>query len=149
MIARLFILGCLLVLPRWALALEIQSVNSDSGIEIWLTQDHVNPIISVAFGFKGGSGYNPSGKEGLAELASGLLDEGAGDIDSENFQKRLTDRGIDFSFDAGLDDFTGRLRFLRDDRGEAAELLGLALSAPRFDVEPVERIRNSLLVYIA
>ena len=149
MIARLFILGCLLVLPRWALALEIQSVKSDSGIEIWLTEDHVNPIISVAFGFKGGSGYNPPGKEGLAELASGLLDEGAGDIDSETFQKRLTDRGIDFSFEAGLDDFTGRLRFLRDDRGEAAELLGLALSAPRFDPEPVERIRNSLLVDIA
>ncbi|HEX6120169.1 MAG TPA: pitrilysin family protein [Dongiaceae bacterium] len=149
MIARLVILACLLILPQGALALDIQSVKSADGIEIWLVEDHVNPIVSVAFGFKGGSGYDPAGKEGLAELASGLLDEGAGDVDSEHFQKRLTDRGIDLSFDAGLDDFTGRMRFLRDDRAEAAQLLGLALSAPRFDPEPVERIRNGLLVNIA
>jgi zinc protease len=149
MIARLVILACLLVLPRWALALEIQSVKSDSGIDIWLVENHVNPIVSVAFGFKGGSGYDPPGKEGIAELASGLLDEGAGDADSQAFQKRLTDRGIDLRFSAGLDDFTGRTRFLRDDRGEAAELLRLALSAPRFDPEPVERIRNAVLIDIA
>jgi zinc protease len=148
MIARLLIVACLLVVPRWAFALDIQSVKSDSGIEIWLVENHVNPIVSVAFGFKGGSGYDPVGKEGIAQLASGLLDEGAGDIDSQTFQKRMTDRGIELSFSAGLDDFTGRTRFLRDDRGEAAELLRLALSAPRFDPEPVERIRNSFLIDI-
>jgi zinc protease len=148
MIARFLILACLLVVPRWALALDIQSVKSDSGIEIWLVENHVNPIVSVAFGFKGGSGYDPVGKEGIAQLASGLLDEGAGDVDSQTFQKRMTDRGIELSFSAGLDDFTGRSRFLRDDRGEAAELLRLALSAPRFDSEPVERIRNSFLIDI-
>ena len=148
MIARFLILACLLVVPRWALALDIQSVKSDSGVEIWLVENHVNPIVSVAFGFKGGSGYDPVGKEGIAQLASGLLDEGAGDVDSRTFQKRMTDRGIEISFSAGLDDFTGSTRFLRDDRGEAAELLRLALSAPRFDPEPVERIRNSLLIDI-
>jgi zinc protease len=149
MIRRLLFLLCLLVLPQPVFALEIQSLKSESGIEIWLAESHATPIISVAFGFKGGSGFDPVSKEGLANLASGLLDEGAGDVDSAAFQKRLTDRGIDFSFDAELDDFTGRLRFLRDDRGEAAELLRLALSAPRFDAEPVERIRNALLIDIA
>jgi zinc protease len=148
MIVRLLILACLLLVPRWALALDIQSIKSDSGIEIWLVENRVNPIVSVAFGFKGGSGYDPVGKEGIAQLASGLLDEGAGDVDSQTFQKRMTDRGIEISFSAGLDDFTGRTRFLRDDRGEAAELLQLALSAPRFDPEPVERIRNSFLIDI-
>jgi zinc protease len=149
MIVRLILLACVLVAPRWALALEIQPVRSDSGIEIWLVENHVNPIVSVAFGFKGGSAYDPPGKEGIAELASGLLDEGAGDVDSTAFQKRMTDRGIDLSFSSELDDFSGRIRFLRDDRGEAAALLRLALSAPRFDAEPVERIRNALLIEIA
>ena len=148
MIARLLVIACLLLVPRWALALDIQSVKSDGGVEIWLVENHVNPIVSVAFGFKGGSGYDPVGKEGIAQLASGLLDEGAGDVDSQTFQKRMTDRGIEISFSAGLDDFTGRTRFLRDDRGEAADLLRLALSAPRFDPEPVERIRNSFLIDI-
>lgn len=149
MIMRLVILACLLVLPRWAFALDIQSVKSETGVEIWLVENHVNPIVSLAFGVKGGSGYDPAGKEGLAELASGLLDEGAGDVDSQAFQKRLTDRGIELSFSSGVDDFTGQMRFLRDDRNEAAQLLGLALSAPRFDPEPVERMRNGQLIDVA
>jgi zinc protease len=141
--------GLLVLVPRWAFAIDIQSVTNRDGIEIWLVEDHVNPIISVAFGFKGGAGYDPVGKEGLAQLTSGLLDEGAGDIDSEHFQKRLTDRGIELGFSADVDDFTGHMRFLRDDRAEAAQLLGLALGKPRFDPEPVDRMRNAQLIDIA
>jgi len=33
MIVRLLIVACLLVLPRWAFALDIQSVKTESGIE--------------------------------------------------------------------------------------------------------------------
>jgi len=140
---------CLLFVPRPALALEIQNVANDLGIELWLVEDHANPIVSVAFGVKGGAAYDPLGKEGLAELASGLLDEGAGNITSEQFQKQLNDLGIDFRFSSGADDFTGDLRFLTQDKDTAANLLSLALTEPRFDEEPVERIRNHLLIEIA
>lgn len=139
----------LLLVPRLAAALEIQNVANDSGIELWLVEDHANPIVSVAFGVKGGSGYDPAGKEGLAELASGLFDEGAGDLDSAAFQKQLNEHGIDFRFSAGQDDFTGDLRFLSQDKDTAANLLNLALTKPRFDPEPLERIRNGLLIEIA
>ena len=33
---------------------------------------------------------------------SGLLDEGAGDLDSRAFQAKLEDLSIDLSFDAGI-----------------------------------------------
>jgi zinc protease len=148
-LARVALVLGLLVLPRLALALEIQDIANDAGIELWLVEDHVNPIVSVSFGVKGGSAYDPAGQEGLAELASGLFDEGAGDLDSAAFQKQLNERGIDFRFSAGQDDFTGDLRFLTPDGGVAAELLGLALTRPRFDPEPLERIRNGLLIEIA
>jgi zinc protease len=143
------LLSLCLLAPRLALALEIRNVANDLGIELWLVEDRANPIVSVAFGVKGGSGYDPPGKEGLAELASGLFDEGAGDLAAEAFQKRLNDLGIDFRFSAGGDDFTGDLRFLSQDGEAAAHLLDLALAEPRFDPEPVERIRNYLLVQIA
>src|SRR6185369_4291360 len=83
------ILGGAIVRP--AMALDIQQVQSDGGISAWLVEDHSNPLIAVAIGFDGGSSDDPLGKEGLAELASGLLDEGAGDIDSASFQQQLTD----------------------------------------------------------
>ena len=38
-----FIALCLLVGPRVALALEIQNVANDLGVELWLVEDHANP----------------------------------------------------------------------------------------------------------
>jgi zinc protease len=149
LLSRFALVLGLLLLPRVAAALEIQNVANDAGIELWLVEDHANPIISVAFGVKGGTAYDPPGKEGLAELASGLFDEGAGDLDSAAFQKQLNERGIDFRFSAGQDDFTGDVRFLSQDREVAADLLSAALTKPRFDPEPLERIRNGLLIEIA
>jgi len=138
-----------LLLPVWgglAHAVEVQRVVSPGGIEAWLVEDHSNPILSVSFTFEGGSAAVPKGKGGLAEMVSGLLDEGAGDIDSKAFQQELADRSIGLSFDAGRDEFSGSLVTLTRERARAFELLRLAMAEPRFDPEPVERIRQQLLV---
>ncbi len=127
----------------------IQRVISPGGIEAWLIEDHANPILSVQFIFRGGAALDPAGREGLAEMASGLLDEGAGDLDSMTFQRRLEDLSVGLRFSAGFDSFSGSVRTLTENRDEAFELLGLALSQPRFDEEPVERIRSQLLAGLA
>ena len=77
-------------------------------------------------------------------MASGLLDEGAGELDSQAFRTELEDLAIRLSFDAGRDEFTGQLKTLTEHRERAFELLRLALTEPRFDAEPVERIRNQI-----
>jgi zinc protease len=141
----LILLLALLLAPLPARAIDIQSVTSPGGITAWLIEDHSNPLISLAFGFKGGASGDPQGKEGLATFISGMLDEGAGGIPSADFQKRLADHGIEFGFDASLDSFTGSLRFLSDDRDLSFELLGLALTKPRFDEEPVKRMRGQFI----
>ena len=51
--------------------------------------------------FRGGAAQDPAGKGGLANLMSGLLDEGAGDLDSRAFQAKLEDLSVEMSFDAG------------------------------------------------
>jgi len=63
---------------RPAAAIDIQRVTSRGGIEGWLVEDHTNPIIAVNFEFRGGGALDPAGKEGLASMVAGLLDEGAG-----------------------------------------------------------------------
>lgn len=122
-------------------AVDIKRVVSPGGIEAWLVQDDAVPLIAMSFALKGGSSQDPAGKEGLANLLSGLLDEGAGDLDSQAFQDRLDALSIGMSFDAGKDEFFGSLRTLTGNRDAAFDLLHLALTAPRFDEEPVERIR--------
>src|SRR3546814_3404519 len=114
-------------------AVDIERVVSPGGIEAWLVEDPTAPLISMAFAFHGGAALDPVGKEGLAEMTSGLLDEGAGDLDSEAFQRRIADLALDFGFDAGLDSFGGSLRTLTENREAAFDLVGAALTVPRFD----------------
>ncbi len=150
MIGRMFVIGLVwlgaTVLP--ARALEVQRVVSPGGIEAWLVEDHSNPIISMDFAFPGGASADPAGKEGLAHMVSGLLDEGAGDLDSQAFQRRLAELSIRLSFDAGLDTFQGIMRTLKENQDTAFDLLRLALTAPRFDEEPVGRIRSQIRVQL-
>ena len=123
-------------------AVEIQRVTSPGGIEAWFVRDGSVPIISMNFAFKGGAALDPKGKEGLADMVSGLLDEGAGELDSRAFQAALKDISASISFDAGQDRFRGSMRTLSRNRDAAFRLLQLAVTKPRFDAEPVERIRD-------
>jgi len=130
------------------LAVEIERVKSSGEIEAWLVRDHTNPIISMRFAFRGGSALDPENLGGLASMAAALLDEGAGDINSQAFQSTLEDLVISLRFDARRDALGGRLVSLTENRVTAFNLLKLALTRPRFDPEPVERIRSQILAGI-
>lgn len=125
--------------------LDVQVVTSPKGVSAWLIEDYTLPIVAVRFGFKGGSRSDPVGKSGLAYLMSGLLDEGASELRSAAFQRALDAVGAELSFFARRTYFAGSLRYLRGDDAEAFELLRLAVNAPRFDREPVERIRQQVM----
>ncbi len=140
----------LLALPAVAAraAVTIQEVTSEKGIKAWLVEDYSVPIISIRFAFAGGSTQDPPGKEGLANLMTGLFDEGAGDLDSDAFQERLDDAGAEMRFNAGRDSLYGSMRMLADQKTEALELLRLAIEKPRFDAAPIDRIRSQIVAGI-
>jgi zinc protease len=149
--ARLLVVSLALVAASTvaAEAAKIQRVVSPGGIEAWLIEDHTNPIIAVQFALRAGAAYDPKGTEGLAEMTAALLDEGAGDLDSQKFQGRLQDASISLGFDAAMDRFSGGLKTLTRHRAEAFDLLRLALTAPRFDADAVERIRAEMLATLS
>ncbi len=124
--------------------LDIQEVTSDAGLSAWLVEDNSIPIIALRFAFKGtGAKTDPADRQGLASMASNTMDEGAGDLDSEAFQKSLSDLSISLRFIASRDNFGGSLKTLSRNKAKAFELLKLALNEPRFDKEPVDRMRKS------
>ena len=84
-------------------------------------------------------------KAGTASLAANLLDEGAGELDSKAYHERLENHAIELGFQVGRDYFHGSLRALNEHREEAFDLLHLALTAPRFDADAVERVRGQVL----
>jgi zinc protease len=126
-------------------ATTIQRVVSPGGIEAWLVQDATVPLIAMNYAFQGGSGQDPTDKPGVANLTADLLDEGAGELDSATFHDRLARRAIALSFDASRDLLRGSLRTLKENVDEAFDLTRLALTAPRFDPQDVERIRMQVL----
>lgn len=135
------------VLPARA-AVDIQEVTSESGVKAWLVEDYTVPIISVRFAFKGGSTQDPEGKEGISTLMTGLFDEGAGELDADAFQERLDEVGAEMSFNATRDAVYGEMRMLEEGSEDAFELLRLAVNTPRFDQEPVDRIRAQIMTRI-
>jgi zinc protease len=145
-VAAALVLVVLAVAPGYAV--EIKEVVSPKGIKAWLVQDDFVPLISIRFSFKGGSSQDPGGKEGLANLMTGLFDEGAGALNSDTFQQKLDDVGAEMSFNADDDNISGSIRMLADKRDEAVELLALAVNAPRFDQAPIDRIRQQVIAGI-
>ena len=122
--------------------LDIQEVTSPGGIKAWLVEDHSVPVIAMEFGFRGaGAVQDPPDKQGLSRILSNTLDEGAGKLDSQAFQKELRDLSISLGFSSDRDDFSGSLKTLTQNKKRAFELTAMALTKPRFDEEAVIRMR--------
>ena len=106
-------------------------------------------MIALDYAFTGGANADPADKPGVANMVGALLDEGAGELDARAFQERMEEKAIQLGFTAARDQFRGSLRSLSANLDEAVDLLRLALTAPRFDAEPVERIRDQMLAQSA
>ncbi len=135
----------LVTFAKPAHAMKIQTIKSPGGIEAWLVEEHANPLMAMKFAFEGGNAQDPEGKDGVANFLTAMLDEGAGDIRSSEFQERMEEIAMRMSYEDSRDAFYGNFETLTANRDKAAELLRLALTKPRFDPDAVERIRQQLL----
>ena len=129
--------------------MKIQEVKSPGGITAWLVEEHGIPLIAMRFAFEGGNAQDPDGKEGVANFIVSMMDEGAGELTSKQFQERMEAIAMRMSFDDSRDAVYGSFETLTENRDAAIELLALAVGKPRFDVDAVERIRGQLLASLA
>ena len=136
-------LSCL-SMPASAAA-KIQRVISPGGIEAWLVQDATVPLVAMEYSFNGGSSQDTADKAGTGSFTANMLDEGAADLDSKTFHERLERRAIEMTFSVTRDYLRGSMKMLKENRDEGFGLLKLALTAPRFDAEPTERVRAQML----
>ncbi|MFN0262573.1 M16 family metallopeptidase [Tepidamorphus sp. 3E244] len=135
--------GGLLALP--AQAVEIQRFQTPGGIQVWLVEENTVPLITVNFAWRGGAAQDPSGKPGVSNFLTVMMDEGAGTLDAREFQEREELLAMRMSFNAGRDAYYGEFRTLVETRDEAFEMLRLAINEPRFDDDAFQRMREQLL----
>jgi len=129
-------------------AVNVREIVSPQGVKAWLVESYAVPIVSLELAFRGGATQDPEGRYGATAIMSGLLDEGAGDLDSQAFHRALDDKAIEIGFHADQDKIAGRLRTLSKNLDRGAALLALALNAPRFDEEPFERVRDQVQAHL-
>lgn len=132
-----------------AQAADIRALPAPRGEEVWYASDHTLPMIAMTVALPAGSSYDPAGKAGLSTFAASLLDEGAGNLNATAFQTALSNRAIRLSATPERDWLVISLVTLTDNAKDAFQLLGLALSRPRFDADAIARVRAQILSSLA
>ena len=131
------------VLP--ANAANIQNIDLGKAAQVWFAEDHTVPVVAFNISLPAGSAYDPGGKAGLAAFAGGMMDEGAGGLDSKAFHEALANRAISFSARAERDYLVISISTLKENAPEAMHLLQLALTHPRFDNDALTRVRAQII----
>ncbi len=127
---------------------NIQEVTSPGGITAWLVEEPSIPFVALELRFRGGASLDAAGKRGAINLMTGLLEEGAGDLDARGFSKATEALATSFGFDVSHDELSISARFLTENQDASVALLRSALQDPSFDPEAVERVRGQVLSII-
>ena len=143
----IFAVAVLAAVPARA-EVAIKEVTSPMGIHAWLVEEPSIPFVALEIRFRGGASLDLPSRRGATNLMTGLLEEGAGDLDSQGFAKATEALAAQFSYSASDDAISVSARFLTENRQEALELLRLSLLQPSFDEESLERVRGQVLAGI-
>ncbi len=117
----------------------VQQFETPKGVKVLLLEDHVNHMVEVRIMVRGGSVYDPPGREGVASLTAWMFNEGGGELDSSAFQERLEYYGISLGATASMDSMTVNMTTLKEHLDEAWTRLGDALLRPRLAEEDFAR----------
>ena len=80
--------------PVAARAVRVEEITTPLGVRAYLIREPALPVPVPGLHIRGGGRGDPAGREGLAYMGAGLLDEGAGPYDSQAFRRELEDHAI-------------------------------------------------------
>ena len=117
---------------------QIQHWQAPSGARVYFVENHDLPMLDVAVNFPAGSGFDVTGKVGVAHLAMGMLDLGAQDLSEDDIARKLADIGAQMGgvFDSDRAGLTLRTLSSAAERDAALDILARCLQQPLYP-EPV------------
>ncbi len=128
-------------------------VNRD-GVSIYLVEAKTIPMVDVQVDWLVGSASDPQSKIGLASMTASLIDKGAVAnkkvLTEAAIADKLADLGAVFSFSAGAERSSMRMRSLSDAK-RVNELVGLTaqiLNEPLFDSKVLSREKDRTIMAI-
>ena len=127
----------------------LQRATLANGSTLILAERHEIPVVQMSYEFKGGYASDPHGKLGTASFAMGMLDEGAGDMDSLAFKGKAESLGAQVGAGASLDGANAYLSALKENLGTSLQLFSTMLRQPRFEQKDIDRVKAQRIAGIA
>jgi zinc protease len=118
----------------------IQQFTTPGGVSVWLVEEPSIPILSLRMAWKTGTTSDPIGQDGLTDAVTYMMNEGAGDYDTQAFQTRMEELNMSFGCSAARVSTACSASMLTDNLEDSFELIGLAYASPRFDPDPFGRL---------
>ncbi|MEO8295239.1 MAG: pitrilysin family protein [Gemmatimonadota bacterium] len=116
-----------------------------NGLKLVVVENHSQPVLSISLTLPAGSVTDPTGKEGLANMAAQLLTKGAGERSAEQISAAIEGVGGTLAADAGSDFLTINADVLSPQAQLAFDLLADVAVRPNFPAAELELIKTQTL----
>ncbi|MBL4802749.1 MAG: insulinase family protein [Emcibacter sp.] len=123
----------------------LQEGKLQNGIRVVLAERHTIPVINMSIQFDAGTVSDQNGKEGTANYAFGLMNEGTKSLTSLEMADVMEMLGANIGFNNGKDSSSITLSALKKNIDPSVELWADVVRNPGFRPEDFERDRAILL----
>jgi predicted Zn-dependent peptidase len=123
----------------------IQKRTLSNGLPVWIVELREVPVVHVSLVVKSGSGADPQGKYGVANLTADMLDEGAGARDALQIADAVDYLGATLSIDSTSDASSIDLHVPVTRLPEALPIMADVALRPTFPDDELKRVRADLL----
>jgi len=123
----------------------LQEGRLSNGIKVVLAERHTIPVVNLSILFDAGTASDRKGREGAANYALGLMNEGTESLTSLEMANRKEMLGADIDFANDRDSTSISLSALKKNLGPSIELWADVVQNPGFRREDFERDRGIIL----
>jgi len=127
---------------------SLQRAMLKNGTRVILAERHDVPVVQMSYEFLGGFSADQGRTLGTSSFTMGMLDEGAGKLDSLAFGDRVESLGASMGAGASLDGGKVYLSALKENLVPSIDLFSQMLRAPRFDQKEIDRVKASWIAGI-
>ncbi|PLY03997.1 MAG: insulinase family protein [Desulfuromonas sp.] len=125
---------------------EVQKVQLDNGMRVYLYEDHELPLVSLSLMVEGGDINDPLEKTGLSELFATTMETGGTkSLSPENLENELEAKAINLSVSASTYAYELGLSLHRNDLERGLDIMTELVRSPRFAEDRFELARKQMV----
>ncbi len=147
-LSKLLTIVVAITMPLSSFAIDIQSWTLDNGAKVLFVERNEVPIVDVSVSFDAGNRRDNPNKIGVADLTAALMDTGAGKLDEEAINTKISDLAVNVGSSAGQERAGVGLRSLTKNSTlkPTLSLANLILTQPNFDEKIIAREKERAIL---